>query len=257
MYGAISPSTAERPVVVRRSPPTSHVHQTLIFDRRSFTFPLSSDHLLLHLIHYNVFRALISNKRTLNTVPTVPINPAMCIIDRPCRDDTTLYPLKHDIPPCLVPTTLQQTHYHSTWINVIPFPRVRDNLIRYEGRFDPWELMQDLVGELISSTPAPRQRGTPIPATLPEAGRPITILSASDTDEVTTGRKGLIVWGEPHEMQNWEATPGFLAKWTWAVEGCEELVEISNHWRMKRGEEPMRFPMWRSYLPPSLACSAR
>ncbi|KAH7115377.1 hypothetical protein B0J13DRAFT_572457 [Dactylonectria estremocensis] len=104
------------------------------------------------------------------------------------------------MPPSLVPTTLQQTRYHSTWINVIPFPRVRDNLIRYEGRFDPWELMQDLVGELMSSTPAPRHRGTPVPATLPETGRPLSLLSASDTDEVTAGRKGLIVWGEPHEM---------------------------------------------------------
>lgn len=59
-------------------------------------------------------------------------------------------------------------------------------------------------------------------------------------DGVTAGRKGLIVWGEPHEIQSWEATPGFLAKWAWAVEGCEELVEISNRWRMRRGEDPMR-----------------
>ncbi|KAJ5808441.1 hypothetical protein N7474_009710 [Penicillium riverlandense] len=229
-YTGISPSTAERSIV-RGSPPTAHLHPALTLEPQPFTFPLSLDH-LLHLIHYNVFRALMSNKRTLNTLST---DPTICTLTSPCRDDTTLYPLKPDIPSSLVPTSLQQTRYHSSWINVIPFPRVRDNLIRCEGCFDPWELMQDLVGELMSSTPAPRQRGTPGHATVPETGRLLTLSSGSDTDEVTAGRKGLIVWGEPHEMQSWEATPGFLAKWTWAVEGCEELVEISNHWRMKRG----------------------
>lgn len=113
--------------------------------------------------------------------------------------------------------------------------------------------MQDLVGELMSSTPAPWQRSTLAPSIISETGQPLTLTSATDIDEVTTGRKGLIIWGEPHEMQNWEATPGFLAKWTWAVEGCEELVEISNHWRAKRGEEPIRLSMSKSYPPPPLS----
>ena len=100
----------------------------------------------------------------------------------PCRDDTTVYPLKPNIPPCLVPTTLQNS-LPLYMDYVIPFPRVRDNLIRHEGRFDPWELMQDLVGPNSGSTPAPQQRGTPVPATMLETGRPLTLSSASDTDE--------------------------------------------------------------------------
>ncbi|KAL2858537.1 hypothetical protein BJY01DRAFT_256690 [Aspergillus pseudoustus] len=248
-YTGISPSTAKGTIAFRGSPSTAHSHPPLVFEPQPFTFPLSSDH-LIHLIHYNVFRAFVSNKRTLNTIP---VDPTSCILTSPCCDDTTLYPLNPDIPPSLVPTTLQRTRYHSTWINVIPFPRIRDNLIRYEGCFDPWELMQDLVGEFMSSTPAPRQRGTPVSATAPEA---LTLSSESDTDEVTGGRKGLIVWGEPHETKSWEATPGFLVKWAWAVEGCEELVEISNHWRMQRGEEPMRFAMLRGIPPPPLPHAA-
>ncbi|KAJ6124015.1 hypothetical protein N7471_011332 [Penicillium samsonianum] len=224
----------------------------LNLDPQPFTFPLSSDH-LLHLIQYNVFRALISNMRTLNTLPA---HSTICTMASPCRDDTALYPLERDIPPSLIPTALQQTRYHSTWINVIPFPRVRDNLIRYDGRFDSWELMQDLVGELLNSTPASRRRDAPVSANIPETQRPLTLSSGSDPDEVTTGRKGLIVWGEPHEMKSWEATPGFLAKWAWVAEGCDELVEISNHWRMKRGEEPMRLAMSRSYPPPPLSHAA-
>ncbi|CEL03598.1 hypothetical protein ASPCAL04750 [Aspergillus calidoustus] len=247
-YTDISPSTAKGTALLG-SPSTAHIHSPVVFEPQPFTFPLSSDH-LLHLIHYNVFRALIANKRTLNTIP---VDPTRCILTSPCRDDTTLYPLNPNMPPSLVPSTFQRTRCHSTWINVFPFPRFRDNLIRYEGCFDPWELMQDLVGDFIPWTPAPRRQGTPVSATVPEA---LTISSESDTDEVTGGRKGLIVWGEPHEMKSWEATPGFLAKWAWAVEGCEEFVEISNHWRMKRGEEPMRFATFKGIPPPPLPPAA-
>ncbi|OQE12803.1 hypothetical protein PENFLA_c062G08080 [Penicillium flavigenum] len=245
-YIGLSPSAAERTVALRGSPPTAHIYPPLTLEPQPFLFPLSSDH-LLHLIQYNVFRALVSNKRTLNTLPT---DLATCSATRPCRDDTTRFPLNPNIPPSLIPTNLQQTRYHSTWINVIPFPRIRDNLIRCEDRFDHGELMQDLTGELMTSMRAPRRRGTSGTATDPEDRLPLSLSSGIDTDEVTAGRNGLIVWGEPHELQSWEATPGFLAKWTWAVEGCEELVEISNTWRIKRGEEPMRLSVSRSYQPP-------
>ncbi|KAH7000767.1 hypothetical protein EDB80DRAFT_724439 [Ilyonectria destructans] len=245
-YIGTSPSTAERAMVLRVSPHTAHVHPALALSSQPFTFPLSSDH-LLHLIQYNVFRAFVSNKRTLNTRLT---DPTTCPVSGPHYDDTTFYPPKPGIPPSLAPTTLQQTRYHSIWINIIPFPRVRDNLIRREGRFDQWELLQDLVGELMSSTPDRWQQGAPVSFTVPvpEPRRPRPLLSGSDTDEITAGRKGLIVWGEPHDMQSWEATPGFLRKWSWAVEGCDELIEISNRWRMKRGEEPVELSISTSYV---------
>ncbi|KAL6915938.1 hypothetical protein ACHAP8_005347 [Fusarium lateritium] len=206
-------------------------------------FPLPSDH-LLHLIHYNVFRAFISNKRTLNTIS---LDPTTCPVFGPCLDDTTRYPPSSNIPSSLVPTTLQLTQHHFPWINIIPFARVRDNLIRREGRFDSWELWQDLVGDLMSYTAAPWQRGTPFSFSSHglELEQSPALLSDNyiDADELTAGRNGLIIWGEPHDMQSWEATPGFLTKWSWAVEGCKELVDISNRWRIRRGEMPMQSPM--------------
>ncbi|KAG5654837.1 hypothetical protein KAF25_009214 [Fusarium avenaceum] len=238
------PATAEQATGFSISQPIVHLGQvvttgsaTQSFD---FAFPLSSDH-LLHLIQYNVFRALISIKRTLNTVS---YDPTTCPVFGPCLDDTMSYPPNPNLPPSLAPTTLQLTRYHFPWINIIPFPRVRDNLIRREGRFDNWELLQDLVGNLMSSAKAPLQRDTPVRTSSPVLGleQPQILLSGRyvDTDEVTTGRNGLIIWGEPHDMQSWEATPGFLAKWSWAVEGCDGLVESSNRWRVRRGEEPIR-----------------
>ncbi|KAF5240372.1 hypothetical protein FANTH_9632 [Fusarium anthophilum] len=207
--------------------------------------PLPSDQ-LLHLIQFNVYRAFISIKRTINTIS---LDPTTCPVFGPCLDDTTRYPPNTNIPSSLAPTTLQLSQYHFPWINIMPFARLRDNLIRREGRFDNFELWRDLVGDLMSYTAAPWQRGTPFSfSASTEQPRGLALENYIDTDELTAGRNGLIIWGEPHDMQSWEATPGFLTKWSWAVEGCEELVEISNRWRMRRGAEPMRLSMSTSTL---------
>ncbi|GKT47484.1 uncharacterized protein ColSpa_07665 [Colletotrichum spaethianum] len=207
--------TPERTYVLRGPPPNAAVHTQTSLTPPSFIFPLSADH-LLHLVQYNVFRAFVSNKRTLNTLLTGwtdnPPSPTTCPISGPYRDDTTVYPLNPNIPLSLVPTRLQQTRLHSLWINLFPFPCVRDNLIRHEGNFDHWELLQDLIGELMSATPVQKRRGTPVTITVsdPKPMSTLPLTAGSDEDEVTAGRKGLIVWGEPHDMRSWEATPGFL-----------------------------------------------
>ncbi|KAJ4986629.1 hypothetical protein SVAN01_07938 [Stagonosporopsis vannaccii] len=209
-------------------------------------FPLSTDH-LLHLVQYNVFRAFVSNKRTLNVLLTgwtkKPPSPATCPIGGPYRDDTMVYPLNPNIPVSLVPTSLQQSRMHSLWINFIPFPRVRDNLIKREGSFDHWELFQDLIGELISFTPVSQRRDKSDSFTVsdPKSKSISSLCSERDGDELTAGRNGLIVWGEPHDMESWEATPRFLEKWSWAVEGCSDLIECTNRWRQMRGEEAIPF----------------
>lgn len=203
----------------------------------SLNFPLTLDHLLL-LVQYNVFRAFVSNKRTLNLLLTgstnLPLDPSTttCPISGPYRDDTNVFPLNPNIPNALAPTLVQQAHPHPIWINLIPFPRMRDNLIRSQGHFDPFELLQDLIGEFMGVNQFPTRQGTLSTITVSD---PVP----HDESTVTTGRKGLIVWGEPHEMQNWEATPGFWSKWAWAVEGCDDLLESSNRWRLIRGEDPM------------------
>lgn len=208
-------------------------------------FPLSTDH-LLHLIQYNVFRAFVSNKKMLKYLLTgwtqacSPDDPTTCPLNGPFRDDTNMYPVNPNIPPSLAPTHLQQTRIHSLWINFFPFPRMRDNLIRREGTFDQWELLGDLIGELMGIAPTQPRLDGAVTFTVdnPEPVRR-RAPPAEDDDEVTTSRRGLIVWGEPHEMHNWEATPGFLAKWSWVVDGCIDLVASSNRWRAFRGEEPL------------------
>jgi hypothetical protein len=199
----------------------------------SLTFPLSTDH-LLHLVQYNVFRAFVSNKQTLNLLLTGQndrrMSPTTCPISGPYRDDTCVFPLNPNIPAALTPTLYQQAHPHPIWINLLPFPRMRDNMIRRQGRFDHWELLTDLIGEFLGGNQFPRRQGLPLTIDL-------TDHEPQDEDVITTGRKGLIVWGEPYNVQSWEATPGFFAKWAWAVEGCDDLLESSNRWRFIRGED--------------------
>ena len=213
--------------------PQSHTQTRLT--PPSITFPLSTDH-LLHLVQYNVFRAFVSNKRTLNLLLTgwtdAPPSPTTCPISGPYRDDTSVFPLNPNIPAALVPTLFQQAHPHPVWINLIPFPRIRENLIRCQGSFDHWEFLQDLIGELMGANQFQRRETLPLTISVSDP-------ATHDSDTVTKGRKGLIVWGEPHEMESWEATPGFFAKWAWAVKGCDALLENSNRWRLTRGEDPI------------------
>ncbi|KAJ5093781.1 hypothetical protein N7456_009642 [Penicillium angulare] len=74
-------------------------------------------------------------------------------------------------------------------------------------------------------------------------GRVITADEDDVDDGLTAGRQGFIVWGEPHDLNSWEVTPGFLKKWAWTMQGCDELISSTNHWRGIRGEAPLRFSL--------------
>jgi hypothetical protein len=203
-----------------------------------FVFPLSADH-LLHLIHYNVYRALLTNKSLLNettflTQPhlqePIPIFPSTLSI---CDGLTIIHPgLKPSLPQSLYPTSLQMSRPHSSWINMFPFSRLRDNLIDHEDTFDGYELCYDLFGELSTNYP--------IPGPSPRAPESSVDGLDPDGDDIAARRNGLIVWGEPWDVTGWELTPKFVRKWVWLLGGCETLIEVSNQWRALRGEDSLR-----------------
>ena len=66
-----------------------------------------------------------------------------------------------------------------------------------------------------------------------------------DVDEAGPPQKpSLIIWGDSWDPRAWEVSEGFLRKWSWILEGCEEMLAATNYWRQKRGEKPF------SALPP-------
>jgi hypothetical protein len=157
------------------------------------------DHLLT-LIQFNVFRGLLKNTFTLGFTMEWLNEDALSPFNT-----TNPERLAISCPPSLRPTSLQRTILHHPWIDLFPIPAMRDNILRAGESFDDTQLCVDLV----------------------ECWN-----SPSD-------RSGLIVWGDPWDLRNWEVSEEFLKKWTWVVRGCQELFQSTNYWRMKRGEKKL------------------
>ncbi|KAK0118714.1 hypothetical protein ONS95_007600 [Cadophora gregata] len=195
-------------------------------------FPLSSDH-LLRLIHFNVFRGLITNKAILSGRTfqvKVELDFVLPESNNLC-DGLTMVRSKpgQALPKSLYPTYIQASVAHSSWINMFPFPAIRDNLIRAEKDFDHEDLCYDLFGEMFISSP------------LNFISKEVQPGDEEFEDDITARRKGLIIWGEPWDASSWEVTPGFARKWAWVLENCHQLIESTNRWRAKRDEKPLDY----------------
>ncbi|MCJ1394840.1 hypothetical protein MMC18_007720 [Xylographa bjoerkii] len=168
-------------------------------------FPLSSDHLIT-LLQFNVLRSCLTNRHLLsclNPAPSDENSPqALHIFPNPT--------FPQDIPPSLYPTLLQRTVPHEAWIDIIPHPVWRDNVILAGGKFDEDELWSDTVGGLFEGFPT------------------------SQTEQC-----GVIAWSPPWHISGWEVSEGFWRKWAWSFKGCGEVLEATNRWRKERGEEPL------------------
>ncbi|KAF4345100.1 hypothetical protein FBEOM_975 [Fusarium beomiforme] len=196
-----------------------------------------SDH-LLYLINFNTFRGLFQNKVTLSKVADHFITTAgrteKLDIMAGLKRDAICVTTGRDIPPHLHPTALQSSKTHANWIDLIPFPKMRDNLITHHGDFNHRLLVTDIMGDLLEDVMFNKYgQGTG-----PKGRR---LISRGKPGDYTADRRGMIIWGEPHRMESWELTPGFLERWGWAVEECPELMRATNHWRALRGEAPLVF----------------
>ncbi|KAE8328167.1 hypothetical protein BDV39DRAFT_71548 [Aspergillus sergii] len=82
------------------------------------------------------------------------------------------------LPYSLRPSAPQCPCHGHPWLAFLPEPRVRDNLIRVQERYDEDELCSDIQG----------------------------FWNLSATDNM------LIVWGKPSDPRNWEVTESFTRK---------------------------------------------
>ncbi|KAF2688327.1 hypothetical protein K458DRAFT_414112 [Lentithecium fluviatile CBS 122367] len=196
-------------------PSPSFVHAPPII---TLKFPLSPDHHLITLIQYNVFRAVMTNFILTGQLHTLR-EECSVIAALPMLHNPPATP-----PPTFAPTGLQMRVRHSQWIDSVPCPRLRDNLIMASA------------GTSASPTTSAGD----------EAGKRL------DEDELCTdicggiyegfddcAQKGLLVWGDPWVVANWEVSPGFARKWGWLLKGCGEMIGASNRWRESRGEEAL------------------
>jgi hypothetical protein len=152
---------------------------------------------LLTLIQFNVFRALVSNTFTLG----FPVFWLSAEADSPFSFGES----RCCSPACLQPTVLQREMPHHPWIDLFPFPALRDNMLSQGEDLDDDDLCHDLV----------------------------------EVCHAPIERSGLIVWSDSWDPLGWEAT--FIGKWGWMLRGCPELLCSTNRWRGTRGEEAVVF----------------
>jgi hypothetical protein len=157
--------------------------------------------LLLTLIKFNVFRALMSNDKTLGFV-----NQWL-----QCEAISPFFLFRHGTqaavqtcPANLRPTNLQLTVEHHPWIDLLPDPRMRDNILLLGDDYDDGPLCHDVVDN---------RHGT--------------------------YSESLIVWGDPCNPDNWEIGEDFYKKWPSIVQGCHRLIKATNNWRVRRGERKL------------------
>ncbi|KAJ5356482.1 Protein of unknown function DUF3425 [Penicillium concentricum] len=168
---------------------------------QSYTRGSSTAGHLIILTKLNVYRAFIQNLSTLGIIPHLD-----------WRSENTISPFnicareKIDdttLPVSLRPTQIQYEIPHHPWLDFFPFRRMRDNLISARDKLDEGQLCVDIMGFW----------------------------------DISTKSCGLLVWGEPSDPKSWEITEEFLKKWPWVMCGVPELIESTNYWRRKRGEE--------------------
>ncbi|MCJ1404595.1 hypothetical protein MMC11_007821 [Xylographa trunciseda] len=170
-------------------------------------FPLTRDHLIT-LLQFNVLRGCLTNRRLLSRLIPVPPNESSSAVLQTLP--TPSFP--QAIPPSLYPTLLQRTVPHEAWIDIIPHPVWRDNVIMATGKFDEDELWADTIGGLFEG------------------------FSNSEMEQ-----HGVIAWSPPWQISGWEVSAGFWRKWEWSFTGCVEVLEATNSWRKERGEDPLVF----------------
>ncbi|KAL4771052.1 hypothetical protein BDW60DRAFT_208595 [Aspergillus nidulans var. acristatus] len=176
--------------------------------------------LLLGLTRVNFLRALHTNIEVLGYSAAELHDEALSQFGTAGPVKPSLRPTDNALfPASLQPTPIQLTVPHHPWLDLLPFPQMRDNLILAEvgvgeGRgYDDVQLCRDMCGYGTLSLPADRRPGN--------------------------GETGIIIWKDPWDPDGWEVTETFLRRWGWVVAGCTELFRATNRWRAVRGERPL------------------
>ncbi|ETS86524.1 hypothetical protein PFICI_00352 [Pestalotiopsis fici W106-1] len=118
--------------------------------------------------------------------------------------DTAMAPKLDSLPLALRPTELQVTIPHHPWIDLLPLPQFRDNiLIALDNDLDEEALCQAFSGRTRSEPP------------------------------------GIIVWQDPWDPSGWEISEAFARSHGWLLKNCWALFDSTNKWRARRGERPL------------------
>jgi len=166
------------------------------------------------LVQLNVFSALTRNAAALGVSKEWLADDTISPFSRHGPDLGLFFPgmaSSVPYPDSLRPTALQVAVPHHPWIDLLPIPRLRDNILCATVEPDALD-EDDLCYDLVEVT--------------------------GESDKAS-----LIVWAEPWNPRGWEVSVAFLRKWGWLLKGCPEILEATNYWREKRGEKRLAFTL--------------
>jgi len=155
---------------------------------------------LIILSKLYVYRAFLRNLSFLGVIPHRDWSSQNAI--SPFKTCTSEQINEKELPVSLRPTQIQRKIPHHPWLDFFPFPRMRDNLISAGDKFHETQFCIEVMGFW----------------------------------DISTRSCGILVWGEPSDPRSWEITEAFLKRWPWVVRGLPELIESTNYWRTKRGQ---------------------
>ncbi|KAI0449134.1 hypothetical protein F5B21DRAFT_495257 [Xylaria acuta] len=162
--------------------------------------------LLPSLVRFNFARAMMANAKVLGITTSRQLDDeAISYFNLVGPRPPSVNLEVGTLPTELQPTDLQFRTLHHPWLDFLPIPHMRDNLLRRGVEcFDEDELCCAMVG-----------RGDLCDA-------------------------AFIVWSDPWDSYGWEVTEGFArSSWGWTIAGCLELYRSTNKWRAQRGEPPL------------------
>ena len=161
--------------------------------------------LLPSLYQFNFIRALLANTDVLGLSSDQMSDDAISPFNSVSPEQIPCLATRFSrLPTSLRPTPLQCTTEHHPWIDLLPHPRLRENLFRRGfDSFDEDEFCHALRGAVPGYEP------------------------------------GVLVWRAPWDPSGWEITETFIKSWGWSLEGCWDLLKSTNEWRERRGERPL------------------
>lgn len=158
--------------------------------------------LLLHLVQLNLTRALMENAKILGLTSDKLHDEALSPFN---TAGPWQYDFERSLPPSLQPTMIQRSILHHPWLDLLPIPQMRDNLISVGDFEEEEQLCLDMKG----------------------------------CGSARSGNTGIIVWSDPWDPTGWEVTDSFARSWGWVIWNCRDLAKSTNHWRAKRDERPL------------------
>jgi hypothetical protein len=156
------------------------------------------------LSQFNLARAMFANVEVMGLSPSQMHDDALSPFNTAGPLMVAMDARQASLPQALRPTSLQIAIPHHPWIDLIPVPVLRDNILV--------ALTQSLDEESFCQTLSGRTR---------------------------TEQPGVRVWRDPWDPSGWEVTEVFVQSYGWLLKDCWTLLESTNRWRTGRGERPL------------------